>query len=63
LGESQSESVYGTTVVLSDCWIEIDALDLSVEDGTTLVKPAGTIHYNWVSWLDDEGASVMAWGL
>lgn len=63
LGESQSESVYGTTVVLSDCWIEIDALDLSVEDGTTLVKPSGTIHYNWVSWLDEEGISVMSWGL
>jgi len=62
LGESQPESVPGTTCLMSDCWIEIDALDLSVEDGTTLVKPSGTIHYNWVSWLDDEDVSSMSWG-
>lgn len=62
LGESQPESVYGTTCVMSDCWFEIDALDLSVEDGTTLVKPAGTIHYNWVSWLDEEETEAMEWG-
>lgn len=58
----ESESTFGTACVMSDCWFEIDALDLSVEDGTTLVKPAGTIHYNWVSWLDDGEPETMGWG-
>lgn len=61
LGESQPTSVAAHTLTLEDCWIEIDALDLSVEDGATLVKPSGTIHYNWASWLD--GASeTLDWG-
>ena len=63
ISESMPDSVQGTTCKMSDAWIEIDALDLSVEDGTTLVKPSGTIHYNWVSWLDDEGEDSMGWGV
>lgn len=61
VSESMSSSVIPTSVKLEDCWFEIDALDLSVEDGTTLVKPSGTIHYNWASWLDG-GSESMGWG-
>jgi len=61
LGESKPGSPADLTVVLEDAWLEIDALDLSVEDGTTLVKPAGTIHYNWVGWLDGK-SDTLAWG-
>lgn len=61
LGESKPDSPESLTVTLYDAWLEIDALDLSVEDGTTLIKPAGTIHYNWVSYFDDSGSS-MSWG-
>lgn len=61
ISESMPTSVTPTTVRMSDCWLEIDAMDLSVEDGTTLVKPSGTIHYNWVSWVDDAQMPVMNW--
>ena len=54
ISESQPESVYANSVVLEDAWIEIDAVDLSVDDTTTLVKPSGTIHGNWVTWPDEE---------
>ena len=54
ISESQEQSPVSATVRMEDCWIEIDGIDLSVEDGTTLVKPAGTLHTNWVSWLDDD---------
>lgn len=62
LGESKPGSPASLSVVLSDAWLEVDALDLSVEDGTTLVKPAGTIHYNWVSYYDDAATAPMNWG-
>jgi hypothetical protein len=54
VSESQPESNTANSVVLEDAWIEIDAVDLSVDDTTTLVKPSGTIHGNWVSWADEE---------
>lgn len=54
ISESQPESSYANSVVLEDAWIEIDAVDLSVDDTTTLVKPSGTIHGNWVTWADEE---------
>jgi ferredoxin-fold anticodon binding domain-containing protein len=54
VSESQPESVYANSVVLEDAWIEIDAVDLSVDDTTVLVKPSGTIHGNWVTWPDEE---------
>ena len=62
ISESKPSSVAGTTIQLSDCWIEIDKTSLSVEDGTQLVKPTGTLHYSWVSWLDAEAATPMEWG-
>jgi len=54
ISESQDESNEYNTVTMEDCWIEMDGVDLSVDDGATLVKPAGTLHCNWASWLDDE---------
>lgn len=54
ISESLPESVIANSVVLEDAWIEIDAVDLSVDDTTTLVKPSGTIHGNWVTWADEE---------
>lgn len=55
-GESFPESTAANTVVLEDVWIELEGVDLSVEDGATLVKPSGTLHANWITWLDDEEA-------
>ena len=54
ISESAPESVTANSVVLEDAWLEIDAVDLSVDDTASLVKPAGTIHGNWVTWADDE---------
>lgn len=53
-GESYLDGNAHAAVRLEDSWIEIDAVDLSVEDGTALVRPSGTIHANWVSWCDDD---------
>lgn len=53
-GESFPTSNANTTVTLEDCWIELEGVDLSVEDGGTLVRPSGTLHANWISWLDDD---------
>jgi hypothetical protein len=47
LAESAPDTVTAAAAVMEDCWLELDAADLSVEDGTTLVKPTGTLHYNW----------------
>ena len=54
ISESQPDSTPANTVVYEDAWIELDGVDLSVDDGAVLVKPAGTIHANWVNWLDDD---------
>lgn len=54
VSESQPDSNSANSVVLEDAWIEIDAVDLSVDDTTTLIKPTGTIHGNWVTWADEE---------
>lgn len=54
ISESQPESNAANSVVLEDAWIEIDAVDLSVDDTTTLIKPSGTIHGNWVTWADED---------
>ncbi len=65
VSESDPETVTSAAAVLEDCWLEIDALDLSVEDGTTLAKPTGTLHYNFVNWGDlisDSGSDVAVWG-
>lgn len=53
-GESFLDGNPHAAVRMEDCWIEIDGVDLSVEDGASLARPAGTIHANWVSWCDDD---------
>lgn len=53
-GESYLNGNPHAAVKLYDSWIELDAVDLSVEDGISLVRPSGTIHANWVSWCDDD---------
>jgi len=58
VSESQSTSSPFATVVLEDSWIELEGVDLSDEDGAALIKPAGTIHANWVSWVDEDGQTI-----
>ena len=60
VGESKPTSNEYTTVKMEDCWIELEGADLSVEDGATAFKPSGTIHANWIGWLDDEQASTIS---
>jgi len=60
ISESQPQSNANNTVTYEDTWIEIDGTDLSVDDGAVLVKPSGTLHINWVSWLDD-GQETLSW--
>lgn len=57
-GEAYLDGNSHTAVRLEDCWIELEAVDLSVEDGASLVRPSGTIHANWVSWCDDDAANM-----
>lgn len=47
-GESFPNGNPDTTITLEDVWIELDGADLSVEDGASIVRPAGTLHVNWV---------------
>jgi len=61
IAESEPESNAYNTVTMYDTWIELEGVDLSVED-STLVKPAGTLHANWLDYLDAGGAS-LDWGL
>lgn len=49
-GESFTDGNEHTSIVLEDVWLELEANDLSVEDGATLVRPNGTLHVNWVGW-------------
>jgi hypothetical protein len=58
--ESRGASLAACTLTLEDCWLKLDAADLSVEDGATLLKPAGTLYYNWPTWLDEAG-EVLKW--
>lgn len=53
-GESHPEGNPFTSCTIEDSWLECDAIDLSNEDSTMMVKPAGTIHFNWATWADDE---------
>lgn len=57
-GESFADGNEYNGVIMEDCWIELEGVDLSVEDGASLVRPSGTIHANWCSWCDDDSASV-----
>lgn len=60
VSESVTESNANTTVVMEDCWIEMDAVELGNENSATVVKPSGTLHANWVSWLDDSEATTVS---
>lgn len=60
IGESFPTSNRNTTLRLEDCWLELDAVELSVEDGTTIVRPQGTLHANWICWCDDDGVSTIS---
>lgn len=59
-GESYTSSTPSNSLLLEDCWIELEAVDLSVEDGGTLFRPSGTIHANWVSYLDSDQSVTLA---
>jgi hypothetical protein len=61
LPEENAESVPANTVDLKDCLIEFDAVDLSVEEGASMVKPTGVIHYSWLSWHDVEPTKSIGW--
>lgn len=34
--------------IMHDCWLNIDGVDLSVEDRASIVRPAGTLHANFI---------------
>lgn len=54
ISESAIQSNIYNTVRMYDTWLELEGVDLSVEDAT-LIKPAGTLHANWVDYLDPSG--------
>lgn len=58
VSESMTESDPNTTVVMEDCWIECEAVELGNENSTTVVKPTGTLHANWVDWFGENQATV-----
>lgn len=33
-----------------NCWIKLDGVDLSTEDQSAVIKPAGTLYYNWFDY-------------
>lgn len=53
-GESYPTSVESNSWLLEDCWIELEGVDLSYEDGASIVRPSGTLHANWISHLDND---------
>lgn len=61
IAESEPISNPYNTVLMYDAWIEMEGVDLSVEDNT-LVRPNGTIHANWLDYLDQDGV-VIGWGV
>ncbi len=48
------EELPGSTAPLSfniyNCWIKLDAADLSTEDQNTALKPSGTLYYSWFDY-------------
>lgn len=58
VGESKTTSAESTTVVMEDCWLSLDGVDLSKEDGAVVVKPSGTLYANWIGWLDGESNTI-----
>ena len=60
--ESNPEGNAATTFRVDDAWLDIDATDLSNDDGTQFVKPTGTLHYQWHSGLDEADKEVQGMG-
>ena len=61
VSEAQPISVRWNTAVFEQTWIESDAIEFSTEDNAPL-KPACTLHVNWVSYFDEDG-SILPWGV
>ena len=61
LGESETKSNQHNTVVMEDTWISLEGVDLDVETAA-LVKPTGTLHVNWITYLDPD-VNQLEWGL
>ena len=55
VSESLPDGVKPLEFKLYNCFFRMDGVDLSVEDRTALVKPAGTIRYNWSELLSGKG--------
>lgn len=57
VGENYESNAY-TSWILEDCWIEIEAADLSVEDSTSVLRPSGTLHANWVNHEENKAVEI-----
>ena len=53
--ESLPNGVAPLKFKLEHCFIKLDAVDLSTDDRTTVVKPSGTVRYNWAELLSGKG--------
>lgn len=57
--EAEPVGSQNASVTLEGCWLESEAIELSVDDNTPL-KPTGTLHYNWAGWY--ESGQTVSWG-
>lgn len=55
VSESLPKGVKPLEFKLFDGFFKLDGTDLSTEDRTTLVKPAGTFRYNWAELVSGKG--------
>lgn len=60
VSEGEPVSNQNTTITLEGCWLESEAIELSVDDNAAL-KPTGTLHYNWHSGYDGGQAGSLGW--
>jgi len=60
VSESLTTSNAATSVSMEDCWLECDAIELGNENSATVVKPTGTLHCNWITWLDDDESTTVS---
>ena len=54
VSEEHPDGIPDHTFVINECWLEMDPAELSVEDVTMAVKPAGTLHG---SYFPETGAA------
>ena len=47
-------------IKLFDCWLSMDAQDLSTEDSAAPLQITCPLHVNWCSWFDVNGADITA---